>query len=98
MPVMISINQDTVLTICKQMPFFIQDGIVNYILYILTYLCRVELPSLIDSASSLFDDSFHFYLNFYGTFCKQTVESLTRRRLVLLCLPMPTKRTLCLNG
>ena len=38
---------------------------------------------------------FHFYLNFDRTFCKQSVETLTRHRVMgLHCLPLSHKKTL----
>ena len=52
----------------------------------------------------LLGSTFHFYSNFDRTFCKQTLETLIRRR-VLRCLVWacticlrPTKRTLGLYG
>ena len=62
-----------------------------------THLSRIGSPALInilDQIISVFKGSlvilFHFYPNFDRTICKQTVETLIRRR-VYLC---PTKRTL----
>ena len=47
---------------------------------------------------------FHFYSKSHRIFCKQTVETLIRRRVMrrmvwvcIVCL-CPTKRTLCLYG
>ena len=74
----------------------------------LTHLCRMEFHSLINWTSQfpfegLLDDSFHFSSNCDRTFCKQTVETLIRRRIVrrlvwvsTICT-CPTKRTLDLN-
>ena len=68
----------------------------------------MEFPSLFNWASQfpfewLLSGSFHLYLNVDRTFCKQTVETLIRRRIVrrlvwisTVCIS-PTKRTLGLN-
>ena len=72
---------------------------------ILTNLSRMEVPILINWTNPfplcvLFGGIFHLYSNFDKTFCKQTMETLIRRR-VMRCLiwactngPCPTKRTL----
>ena len=67
----------------------------------------MEFPSLINWASQfpfegLLDDSFHFYSNCDRTFCKQTVETLIRRRIVasglgIHCLHMSHKKDARLN-
>ena len=68
----------------------------------------MEFSSLINWTSQfpfewLLTGSFHFYLNVDRTSCKQTVETLIRRRIVrrlvwvsTVCI-CPTKRTLGLN-
>ena len=68
----------------------------------------MEFPSFINwisqfSFEGLLDDIFHFYLNCDRKLCKQTMETLIRRRIVwrlvwvsTVCT-CPTKRTLGLN-
>ena len=78
----------------------------TYIL--ITYLSRMEFPFLINLTSPFpwlqLDGIFHFYSNLDRTVCKQTVETLIRRRIVwrliwvcTVCL-CPTKWMLGLYG
>ena len=75
----------------------------------LSHLCRIELPTVINWASSfpfegLLGGSFHFHSTFDRLFCKQAVESLIRRcvlwrlALVFTVCPCPTKGRLAYMG
>ena len=77
--------------------------------FILTYLSRMGFPTIINWASlfpyqGLLGGILLLYSNFNRTFCKQTAETLIRRRvlrrLILVCTVClcPTKRTLGLYG
>ena len=53
----------------------------------LTHLSRMEFPTLINLTSSfsckwMLGGIFHFYLKVHRIFCKQTVETLIRRRVL----------------
>ena len=75
----------------------------------LAHLCRMDLPTLISRTCAIpivwaLGGIFRFCPNSERTFCKQTVETLIRRRVLrrlvwiyTVCL-CPTKRTLGLYG
>ena len=62
---------------------------------LITHLCRMDFPMLINGTSPFPSKScwvvFSFYSNLIGTFRKQTVETLIRRRS-LQCLHMSNKK------
>ena len=75
----------------------------------LTHLCQMILPTIISRTCpfpilGVLDGIVHFCPNFNVTFCKQTVETLIRRRILgcliwvcTVCL-CPIKRALGFNG
>ena len=76
----------------------------------LTHISRIEFPTIINWNSpflllGLLGYIYHFYRNSDRIFCKQTVETLARRRVLqrlvwfcTVCLMMSQKRTLGSNG
>ena len=78
-------------------------------MFFLTHLIQMEFPTVILWNSpflfyGILGGIFHFYSNFNRTFCKQTVETLIRRRVlrrpIFVCTVCicPTKRMLGLYG
>ena len=85
------------------------NQLVSYTVTLLTHICRMYFSIYINWTSpfpilELLGDIFHFYSNFKRNFSKQTVENLTRRRLlrrlIWFCTVCgcPTKMTLGLYG